>query len=685
MTRLNWIYSAFLIVAFGCLTSPVNAATLLHHWTFNGNTSDIVGGAEGSLGGGAAIVGGRLSLDGIDDQMLTLPTSSSISERTLVSWVSLNNLAQGGGGALSIQAGGGGGAGGFDGIVYNELGGSRWMAGSNGFSRTQNPQVYGSAETVTDPGSVMIAITYANDNSINLYRNGALYGSYTKGSLQTYNANTADFIFGRRHDGAGNPLNAFIDEARVYSGAMTSTEIADLYAAGTVAQSPNTGLVHRWTFDANGNDLVGSANITAFNGNAQIARGRLVLDGAGDYATSSTLDQTLGARTIMVWANLNSLGGGAGSSPLGIQSAPGVDNFDSIVYQERQAGQWMNGSNGWTRSVNDNGGAAETTTSEVMLAITYGLDNSIKIYRNGVLYNTLNADQGSLITRAGLDQAGGQAFAIFGRRVSLAGPEFNGSVNEARVYNYALSPAEIQNAFNQGIAPAAGSLAHQWTFNVDGQDQVGTADGTLFGNAAISGGQLHLDGNGDYMRTSPIDNTITNKTLVAWVSLDNLTQGAGGVLTLEDPTGGDTFDSIVYNEQGGQQWMAGSNGFQRTNVAGASETSLNEVMIAISYGPGGKIEIYRDGELYHEYTTGGPISYTAGLADVLLGLRHENAGGTPFLAGSINEARIYNYNLSAGEVRYLFNVGPVPVPEPGAALLSALGAIIVAGLRRRNR
>ena len=48
---------------------------------------------------------------------------------------------------------------------------------------------------------------------------------------------------------------------------------------------------------------------------------------------------------------------------------------------------------------------------------------------------------------------------------------------------------------------------------------------------------------------------IADKTLVAWVSLANLTQGGGSVLTLENPGG--EFDAIVFGEREPAKWMAG--------------------------------------------------------------------------------------------------------------------------------
>ena len=53
-----------------------------------------------------------------------------------------------------------------------------------------------------------------------------------------------------------------------------------------------------------------------------------------------------------------------------------------------------------------------------------------------------------------------------------------------------------------------------------------------------------------------------DKTLVVWAAPANLTQRGGSVLTLEDPQ--DHSVAIVFGEIAPMKWMAGSDGFRRT-------------------------------------------------------------------------------------------------------------------------
>ena len=118
---------------------------------------------------------------------------------------------------------------------------------------------------------------------------------------------------------------------------------------------------------------------------------------------------------------------------------PVTDIFDSIVYGERVAGQWIAGSDFFNRTAPDNGGAAETSTSEVMIAIVYDATNGITIYRNGVEYGARYV-QGTLV-----EHPANGAGILLGKRHSEAGAGsyYQGSINEARVYNAALTPELI--------------------------------------------------------------------------------------------------------------------------------------------------------------------------------------------------------------------------------------------------
>ncbi|MBN1420700.1 MAG: GH32 C-terminal domain-containing protein, partial [Planctomycetes bacterium] len=148
---------------------------------------------------------------------------------------------------------------------------------------------------------------------------------------------------------------------------------------------------------------------------------------------------------------------------------------------------------------------------------------------------------------------------------------------------------------------------------------------------------------------------IRDKTLVAWVSPANLTQGGGSVLTLENPPG--EFDAIVFGELAPGRWMAGSDFFRRTHrdqAAWPAEDAdpAKRVQIAIAY-EGREVSIFRNGSLYARYTMATEPATFSTESLVLIGLRHMDAGGGRYFFGAVDDARIYDRALDGAAIAAL--------------------------------
>ena len=217
-----------------------------------------------------------------------------------------------------------------------------------------------------------------------------------------------------------------------------------------------------------------------------------------------------------------------------------------------------------------------------------------------------------------------------------------------------------------------------WTFEAGAREEIAGLTATLNGGAAVSNGRLRLSGKGAFLQSAPLPREIKAKTLEAWVALTSLTQRGGGALSLES-NGGRTFDGLVYGEQQPRKWIAGSNSFRRTRDLKAPAESAKPgelIHVAAVYAADNSIQFYRNGQPYGErYTPTGAQStlraYPAGEAYVLIGLRHTGAGNG-FLAGEIEEARVYDRALSAQEIRASFRSGPPVVTRE--EMLAALAA-----------
>lgn len=146
------------------------------------------------------------------------------------------------------------------------------------------------------------------------------------------------------------------------------------------------------------------------------------------------------------------------------------------------------------------------------------------------------------------------------------------------------------------------------------------------------------------------NSSATDKTLIAWVTLETLEQEGGSVLTIQR---GDQFDAIVYAEREPYRWMAGSDYWSRTQGYqfgnAAEDAGPNElVQVAIVYS-GEQIHIYRQGDLYASYAAQNVSLMDDEYYIAVFGWRHIGAGMGTF-AGSIEDARIYDQALNAEQI-----------------------------------
>ena len=150
----------------------------------------------------------------------------------------------------------------------------------------------------------------------------------------------------------------------------------------------------------------------------------------------------------------------------------------------------------------------------------------------------------------------------------------------------------------------------RWEFDNSSDNLVGAADFELRSGAHIKDGALVIS-RGGHVITRPLLTTLKAKTLEAWVQLDNLDQRGGGVMTIQT-SNGVMFDSIVFGERDPRQWMAGSNGFVRTqSFNGPQEQAATgqPVHVAIAYHSDGRVVGYRNGLPYGKpYKSNGPFT-----------------------------------------------------------------------------
>ena len=199
--------------------SPTELAVKpLAQWRFQKDAKDLMGIMDGTLKDGATIVNGRLRIDGKGGFFeVFLPVD--VEARTLELWLYLPPFERPPGCVMDI---GDTTMDRWDGIIFGEQP-RKWYPGSNG--RERGRALEGPDENSKSTQLIHIALVYAADNSIAMYRNGKPYGApYTpEGKLQQYKK---DMTVIRIGDPNLNREPFDVEEARFYNRALTAKEIA---------------------------------------------------------------------------------------------------------------------------------------------------------------------------------------------------------------------------------------------------------------------------------------------------------------------------------------------------------------------------------------------------------------------------------------------------------------------------
>ena len=201
---------------------------------------------------------------------------------------------------------------------------------------------------------------------------------------------------------------------------------------------------------------------------------------------------------------------------------------------------------------------------------------------------------------------------------------------------------------NEGPSPIS-----KWEFDQNLNDSIGKMHGTISGEAKLENGALVLNGRDSFVMTTSLGKDIQEKTLEAWVQLNDLGQKGSGVIGIQS-TDGQVFDSIVFGEKSPQTWMAGSDTLKRSQGNdGPKETEAQSkpIHVAITYSKDGTITRYRKGQVYGDSYKTKSQSFEKGKSQILFGMRHgTKAEMRGILSGRILRAQFYDRALNPAEI-----------------------------------
>lgn len=201
-----------------------------------------------------------------------------------------------------------------------------------------------------------------------------------------------------------------------------------------------------WTFEDEAADQFGGL-AGSLEGKARIEGGRLHLDGKAAFLKTPELKVALGEKTLEAWvtiATLDQRGGGI----LTIEMPDGRF-FDALVYGERQPKRWMVGSEFHRRTLDLNGPEETASPNDLVhIAAVYRADRTIQFFRNGQPYGDAYVPKDEF-GRFNTFPAGSRI--LIGKRHTGGGNAFfKGTVDEARIYDRALTVAEVAASFRAG-------------------------------------------------------------------------------------------------------------------------------------------------------------------------------------------------------------------------------------------
>jgi hypothetical protein len=210
---------------------PMQGPQPAARWTFDIDARDLIGELHGKLLGMPKFVQGRLHMKS-GDSMMTVPIPFDVSERTLEIWCYLAPQNQRGQHFIRIteldKSGQNVGNLVWDGIIFSDLATDKIYPGSSFRDRSQGLELPPEKSRPTD--LLHLAAVYARDNTITLYRNGTILGHSFRpdhagknSELNTYPKGRSAIIIG------GADMNFDVEEARLYTRALSAAEIATSY------------------------------------------------------------------------------------------------------------------------------------------------------------------------------------------------------------------------------------------------------------------------------------------------------------------------------------------------------------------------------------------------------------------------------------------------------------------------
>jgi hypothetical protein len=340
--------------------------------------------------------------------------------------------------------------------------------------------------------------------------------------------------------------------------------------------------------------------------------------------------------------------------------------------------------------------------------VVYTYDGTTtRVYVNGVQTNmevlgsgVINTFAGTKVTLAAQLEADGTTLNA-GLRGTL-------TIGKMRIHDGVLAPDQVLNNYEQERelyplpqppepAPLSAPPAHRYSFdNGTANDSIGTLHGTLMGGASIASGSVSFNGSAQFVNFPSNDiaamSTVNGAvTLEAWGNYSASTGTWSRILDFGAVSGtvGQNYIFLTPRAGGTNGTRAAISetpgGVNREVLADGltTATSAASHLVAVFDDVNDQLTLYINGVAVAGTTMNISLS-TVGNAVAYLGRSLYSAD--PYLIGSIDEFRIYNYALTANQILGNFGAGAnvINTNPPGAVEAPPIGTDLQSAMQGVN-
>lgn len=567
---------------------------------------------------------------------------------------------------------------------------------------TNEPGVSGSTTVTTGQWIHVAAVRDVTSDTLRVYINGNQDGSTADTTTSgTENANSVKI--GEFNSGATRQFNGTIDEPKIYRYALTVDELkidmnrSSSQVLGSLSDKTGTGYeggrqaanqeycvpgdstscaapVGEWKFDEKQGvttfDTSGNASNGTWSGTlgSQWTQGKLgsggKFNGSDNYIdigdpSSGVLDFGTGDFTLSAWIKTSTTG--VYQDILDKRTAP--NGYLMGVLNTNKFGLFAVGGG---NNVSVIGDTTVTDGRWHYVVATFDRDGNASVYLDG----KSDATPVSMTTVGTVSTTGKAIIGYRDPALSSVWSYFNGQIDQVRAYNYLRTPAQIAWDYNRG-APVGhwkfdecqGTIAHDSSGNGNnGTITVGSAPNTAVGTCTGSANtmwkdgatgkynsSLDFDGTDDYVSIADtanlrFDASTVDFSLFAWIK--RTTTGTEYILSKEDADN-DGY-RLMFNSS--NQVLCSEDATDVTSTSTITDTNWHLVGCTIDRDGNG--QVYIDGRADGSTTAMGTDAMATTTA-LTIGTRSYTA--TSYITGQIDDVRIYNYALTATQVKTLMN------------------------------